>query len=235
MKKILLILISAPALLAGCRKDHHQPGGSYKPDISASDFSSSTVITNTYFPAPVGKKYIYEGETPDGSERVEEIRLTETKVIMGITCIVVNFKEYVDDELKEETRDWYAQDNDGNVWYFGEAVDNYEDGVLVDHDGSWEAGVDGAQPGIIMPADPYVGKRYREEYYPGEAEDEAAIIAKGLDVTVPYGSFTNCIQTKNWTALEPGIIENKFYAPGIGMVKEVNLDDDTEIVLVEVE
>lgn len=235
MKKVLLISVSVLILLAGCKKDHRQPGGTYKPGISPSEFSSGTVITNKYFPAPPGKKYIYEGETPDGSERVVEQRLTETKVVMGITCIVVNFKAYLDEELIEEAWDWYAQDNNGNVWYFGEAVDNYDEGQLVDHDGAWQAGINGAQPGIIMPAHPYIGLQYREEYYPGVAEDEAAVIATGLHVEVPFGSFANCIQTKNWTALEPGVVESKFYAPGIGLVKEVNLDDNAEIVLVEVE
>jgi hypothetical protein len=235
MKKVLLLCISAFVLLTGCRKDHYKPGGAYKPDISPDEFSSGTVITNPYFPAPPGKKYTYEGETAEGSEKVVEQRLAETKVIMGISCIVVNFKAFVDDELIEEAWDWYAQDNDGNVWYFGEAVDNYEEGVLINHDGSWEAGIDGAQPGIIMPAHPYVGLQYREEYYPGEAEDEAAVIATGLNVTIPFGSFDNCIQTKNWTDLEPGIVEFKFYAPGVGLVKELNQQENEEIVLVEIE
>ena len=128
----------------------------------------------------------------------------------------------VDGELVEEAWDWYAQKNDGAVWYFGEAVENYEEGVLINHDGAWEAGVDGALPGIIMLATPQNGVKYREEFYEGEAEDEAQIIHTGRAVSIDFGTFENCIVTRNWTKLEPGIIEQKIYAPGIGLVREIN-------------
>jgi hypothetical protein len=230
------ILLAATALLLlplSCKKDKTRLiDPSYKPDVSIAKFTNSTAITNAYFPAAAGKKYIYEGQTEDGLERIEETRLASTKTILGITCIIVNFKAYLDGTLIEEAWDWYAQDNEGTVWYFGEAVDNYNtDGSLKDHGGSWEAGVDGAQPGVIMPANPKTGMRYREEYYFNHAEDEAEIVATGQTVAIPLGTFTNCIKTKNWTALEPDANENKFYAPGIGLVKEENVTDKTEIVL----
>lgn len=165
-------------------------------------------------------------------EHIEEQRLTTTKTILGITCIVVNFKAYLDGKLIEEAWDWYAQDNEGTVWYFGEAVDNYNDnGTLKDHAGSWEAGIDGAQPGIIMPANPQTGFKYREEYYFNHAEDEAEIIGTGLTETIPLGTYNNCIKTKNWTALEPDQLEQKIYAPGIGLIKEINVKEKFEIVL----
>lgn len=233
MKSLLLLVTASIFLFQGCKKDKTRIIDSkYKPDISIAKFTNSTNFTNPYFPYTAGKKYIYEGQTLDGLERVEEQRLTTTKTILGITCIIVNFKAYLNGTLIEEALDWYAQDNDGNVWYFGEAVDNYNpNGSLKDHAGSWEAGVDGAQPGTIMPANPQTGMAYREEYYFNHAEDRAEILATGQTVTIPLGIYTNCIKTKNWTELEPDQNENKFYAPGIGLVKEVNITDNTEIVL----
>ena len=237
MKHSLLLTATWLLLLLSCKKDKTRLiDSSYKPDISISKFTNSTVITNPYFPVPAGKKYIYEGETEDGLERIEEQRLPNTKTILGITCVIVNFKAYMDRTLIDEAWDWYAQDNEGNVWYFGEAVDNYNtDGSLKDHAGSWEAGVDGAQPGTIMPANPQTGMKYREEYYFNHAEDLAEIAATGQTVTIPLGTYTNCIKTKNWTELEPDAIENKYYAPGIGLVKEENVTDNTEIVLIAIQ
>ena len=222
-----------------CKKNgpDRQPDTSYNPTISKANFSNSTNLTNSYFPYAAGKKYVYEGQTPDGLERIEEQRLATTKTIMGITCVIVNFKEWIDGKLVEETWDWYAQDNDGTVWYFGEAVDNYNSqGTIKNHEGSWEAGVDDAKPGIIMPANPSVGMKYREEYYFNHAEDEAEIIGTSLTVSIPFGTFNNCIQTRNFTMLEPDQIENKFYAPGIGLVKEINLtDNNAEIRLIAIQ
>jgi hypothetical protein len=233
MKHLLLLLTVSIFLMPTCKKEKTRIiDSAHKPDVNISKFINSTNITNPYFPVAVGKKYIYEGQTQDGLERIEEQRLTDTKTILGITCIIVNFKAWLNGTLIEEAWDWYAQDNDGNVWYFGEAVDNYNtNGSLKDHGGSWEAGVDGAQPGTIMPANPQTGFAYREEYYFNHAEDRAEITGTGLTVTNSLGTYTNCIKTKNWTELEPDLNENKFYAPGIGLVKEENVTDKTEIVL----
>src|SRR3989337_2037470 len=187
MKHAILLTATLVLLLMSCKKDKtHLIDPGYKPDVGITKFTNSTNITNPYFPATPGKKYIYEGQSEDGLELIEEQRLTTTKTILGITCIVVNVKEYLDGTLIEETWDWYAQDNDGNVWYFGEAVDNYNtNGSLQDHAGSWEAGVDGAQPGTIMPANPQTGMTYREEYYFNHAEDQAEITATGQTVAIP--------------------------------------------------
>jgi hypothetical protein len=207
----------------------------YDPQIDPANFTNSTTVTNQYYPVSPGKKFIYEGESDEGLERVEEMRLATTKTILGIECVRVNFKAFIDEELVEETEDWYAQANDGSLWYFGEAVDNYENGVLVDHDGSWEAGVDGALPGIIMLADPHRGEKYREEFYEDNAEDEAQIIQTNREITIDLGTFSDCIVTRNWTKLEPGILEKKIYAPGVGLIREINLKERFHIDLVAIE
>ena len=237
MKSISFILSICLLTFVACKKENIRViDSSYKPDVSPSKFTSSTNLTNTYFQYAPGKKYILEGQTADGLERTEEQRLSTTKTILGITCIEVEFKGYLNGILIEKAIDWYAQDNGGNVWYFGEAVDNYNsNGTLKDHNGSWEAGVDGAQPGTIMPANPQAGMAYREEYYFNHAEDRAEITATGLTVIIPFGTFTTCIKTRNWTELEPSLNENKFYAPGIGLVKEIDVKDNAEIRLISIQ
>jgi hypothetical protein len=126
----------------------------------------------------------------------------------------------VDGESAEDTRDWYVQDGEGNVWYLGEEVKNIENGRLSDTEGSWEAGVDGALPGIVMWADPQPGEPYRQEYYPGEAEDMAQVLEGGLQLSTEAGSFSGALLTKEWTPLEPGVTEQKYYAPGVGLIRE---------------
>ncbi len=133
----------------------------------------------------------------------------------------MNAREYVDGELIEDTDDWYAQDKEGNMWYFGEDSREIEDGEVVSTAGSWEAGVDGALPGLIMLANPIPGIWYRQEYYAGEAEDVGQVLSLYESVNVSYGSFTNCLQVAEWNLLEPGIVEHKFYATGVGLLKAV--------------
>ena len=132
---------------------------------------------------------------------------SDTKKVMGVECVVVEDKEWEDGNLIERTYDWFAQDNKGTVWYFGENTKEYENGKVVSTKGSWEAGVDGAKPGIIMQADPKVEKSYRQEYYPGEAMDMARVLSLNASVTVPYGSFDHVLETKEWTPLQPGFSE----------------------------
>jgi len=142
---------------------------------------------------------------------------------MGVTCIVVHNRASLDGELIEETYDWYAQDREGNVWYFGEYSTQFEGGVPISVGGSWEAGVDGALPGIIMLAHPRVGDSYRQEYYAGEAEDMAEVVSLNESVAGPTGSYDQVLMTRDWTPLEPGIAENKYYAPGVGLIREVTV------------
>jgi hypothetical protein len=188
----------------------------YNPQIDPADFVS--VIDNPYFPLTPGTTFTYEAETEDGRETDVVTVTHDTKEILGVTCTVVRNTATLDDVIEEDTFDWYAQDKEGNVWYFGEFTTQFENGVPVGHEGSWEAGVDGAQPGIIMPADPQSGDSYRQEFLAGVAEDMAKVLRLNASVSVPYGDFENCLETKEWSPLEPGVIEHKFYARGIGLV-----------------
>jgi hypothetical protein len=129
--------------------------------------------------------------------------------------------------LRRPGRSWYAQDRDGNVWSFGEDTKELEGGKVVKTEGSWEAGKDGALPGIIMEADPQVGDRYRQEYYEGEAEDMAEVLSVDERTTVPHGSFEGVLETKDWTPLEPGIVEHKHYARGVGTIHKEKVEGET--------
>jgi hypothetical protein len=233
----LFVIVLITSAISSCKKDEiREEDTSYNPVIKPTDFTKSTQLTNPYFRFDVGKKYIYEGQTGDGLERIVVKRRAITKEILGITCIVVNDSVTLNGILIENTNDWYAQDNLGNVWYFGEDVNNYNsNGTFKDKNGSWEAGVDGAKPGIVMPANPQKGLAYRQEYYFNEAEDEAEIVETGLTVTTAFGTFNNVIKTRDFTALEPDLNENKFYAPNIGLIKEVNITDKEEIFLIKIE
>ena len=239
MKRIAILALNigfALTFAVGCGEDSpvidvgDEP---YDPVINPADFVAQ--IDNQYLPLTPGTTFVYEGETEDGKERIEVSVTHETKEILGVTCIVVRDRVWVDGELAEDTLDWFAQDKDGNVWYFGEDSKEYEDGKVVSTEGSWEAGVDGAKPGIIMKANPQVGDAYRQEYYEDEAEDMAEVLSLNESVSVAYGSFENCLKTQEWTPLEPDIVENKYYAPGVGVILELAVEGESERVeLVEV-
>jgi hypothetical protein len=188
----------------------------YRPQIVPSEFLQGKV-DNSYFPLVPGTVLKYAEES--GGETTEnEITVThDTKEIMGVKCVVVHDTVTEKGRLKEDTYDWYAQDKQGTVWYFGEATREFKAGGAVSTKGSWEAGVTG-QPGIIMPGDPKPGKPYRQEYSPKNAEDMGQIIAVGETVRVPAGTFSDCLKTKDWSLLERGS-ENKWYARGVGVVK----------------
>ncbi len=205
----------------------------YNPSISPGDFAA--VVDNSYFPLAPGARYIYEGQTGDGLERTEVEVLAETREVMGIAATVVRDTVFLDGQMIEDTYDWYAEDLQGNVWYLGEEVSNYENGELANHSGSWEAGVDGALPGIIMFADPaaHLGEAYRQEYYSGFAEDMAEVLSVSASASVPFGSFTDVVQTRDYTPLEPGVEEHKYYARGIGLIREVDPSTGEEAVLIE--
>jgi hypothetical protein len=192
-----------------------------------------TTIDNPYFPLTPGTTMIFEGTSEGAAMRVETTVTNETKVILGVECVVVRDAGYEDGGLTEDTLDWYAQDTDGNVWYFGEATKTIEYGKAVDTRGSWEAGVDGAKPGIIMWADPKVGEPYAQEYAPGVAEDMAQVVRTGETVTVRYGTFSDVVVIKEWDPLEPGPVEEKSYALGIGVILEDTIkggDERTELI-----
>ena len=192
--------------------------GPYDWAVDAADFVAN--VDNPYFPLVPGTVLVYEGRS-DGEREVVTIRVTDqTKEILGVVCTVVRDTVEVAGEVHEDTFDWYAQDVDGNVWYMGEDTKEYEEGKVVSTEGSWEAGVDGALPGIIMPAAPEVGLAYTQEHYAGEAEDKGRVVSLGEHVEVPYGSFDDVVVTEDWTPLEPRILEHKYYAAGVGVVFE---------------
>ncbi len=178
------------------------------------------IINNPYFSLVPGTTFIYEGQTPDELDRDVVSVTHDTKEIVGVTCTVVRDTETVGGVLQEDTVDWYAQDKEGNVWYFGEFATQYAaDGTtVIGHEGSWEAGVNGAKPGIVMLADPQPGESYRQEFLAGVAEDMAKVLRLNARVSVPYGDFEDGLETKEWSPLEPGAIEHKFYARGVGLV-----------------
>ncbi|RMF90668.1 MAG: hypothetical protein D6736_06430 [Nitrospinota bacterium] len=203
--------------------------GPYHPVINPADFVET--IDNPFFPLTPGTTFIYEGA---GEEHTEVFVTHETKEILGVTCIVVRDTVMVAGEIIEDTFDYYAQDREGNVWYFGELSQEFEDGELVSLAGSWKAGEDGAKPGIIMEADPQVGDVYRQEFALGEAEDLAEVLNLDASVIVPFGAFDHTLQTEDFSPLEPGVREQKFYAPGVGLVLEENPDTGERVELVDI-
>jgi len=204
----------------------------YDPEIVPGDFVAG--IDNPFLPFVPGTTWTYEGATDEGTETVVVEATTATRVILGVTCTEVRDRGYLNGVLTEDTRDWYAQDQLGNVWYFGELSYEIEAGVVVSISGSWEAGVDGAKPGLAMPASGAVGKTYRQEFLIGEAEDMGQFLSLGAAVTVPYGSFTGCRQTRDFTPISPDANEHKFYAAGVGLVLEADPDSGSRVELINV-
>jgi hypothetical protein len=191
----------------------------YAPVIDPADFS--TTIDNKYLGYLPGTMARYVQSSGDV---VETDVMSETKVVMGVTCRVVHdFLKSKTGELLEDTYDYYAQDKAGNVWYFGEDTKAFV-GSQVSTAGAWLAGVACARPGIVMKASPQVGDKYRQEYLEGEAEDEAEVVALDEKITVPYGTLAGCIKTKELSRLAPGDLENKYYCPGVfGPVRSVDV------------
>jgi hypothetical protein len=215
MRQITLwsaIIGSVLVLVAGCSSysSSQQEQKAYSPHIDPAEFT--TTIDNEFFPMKPGTIFVYEG----GAELDQMTVTHQTKNVMGVECVVVDARAWEDGQLIEQTYDWFAQDQKGSVWYFGEDTKEYENGKVVSTKGSWEAGVDGAKPGIIMQADPKVGESYYQEYYPGEAMDMARVLSFDASVRVPYGSFDNVLETKEWTPLQPGFYEKKYYVRGVG-------------------
>ena len=190
----------------------------YEPTIDPAAFTAT--VDNPYFPLPPGARWVMEGSGESEGEVTTTMVTDETKTVVGVVCTVVRDEVTADGELQELTFDWYAQDADGNVWYFGEDTAEYKDGEVSSREGSWEAGVDGAQPGIIMPAGPVADLTYRQEFYAGQAEDQATVVDLGATADTPAGSYTDVLVTEDWTPLEPDIAERKYYAPGVGLVLE---------------
>ena len=203
----------------------------YNPKINPSEFSSN--IDNKYFSLTTGKKLVYEADTEDGKERIEILIPGWTKEVMRVETLVFWDRVYLNGELIEDTRDYVAQDKEGNVWYFGENVDNYVDGILTDHHGAWIGGVDGALPGIWMRANPKVGDKYRQEYYKGEAEDMGRVDALMVRVTTPTGTFNDCIKIFEWTPLESATAY-KYHCSEIGWTA-LEEENNERVELIEID
>jgi hypothetical protein len=206
------------------------PQGSEPVNIDPAEFT--TDIDNPYWPMKPGSRWVYR-EVHSEDLTVEKVVVTVTsetkKIANGVTARVVRDVVSENGVPTEVTDDWYAQDSAGNVWYMGEATTEYVDGKPKTTAGSFEAGVDGAQPGIIMPADPKPGLTYREEYYEGEAEDAARIVSLGEQAEPPAGHFPNALMTRNINPLEPKVLEFKFYAKGVGPVSTVGVSGGSKL------
>jgi hypothetical protein len=201
-------------------------GGDYSVDLDPATFVK--VIDNPLFALTPGDSWSDESTGTHEVERIEVVVLDETRIVMGIQATVVRDTVTVDDEVIEDTYDWYAQDEAGNVWYLGEDTKEYEAGAVVSTAGSWEAGVDGALPGIVMGADPEVGDAYRQEFYEGEAEDLAEVVRVGVSEDVAFGSFDDVTVIKEWNPLMPDVVEEKYYAAGVGLILEVGVKGGSE-------
>jgi hypothetical protein len=210
----LLALAAAVGLVAAV-------GGVARSGASPDQAGFVDEIDNPYFPLEPGTTFVYRG-VREGERTRDVVTVTHrTIVIQGVTCTVVHDDLYVAGKLRETTDDYYAQDGEGNVRYFGEDTKELdEQGNVVSTEGTWQAGVQGARSGIIMLADPRVGQSYREEFFKGHAEDRAKVLSLSASVSVPYGTFHDALKTKNTTPLDPGVVENKDYAKGVGPVHE---------------
>lgn len=229
-----LVVVMAAAAACGGSSKSSGPG----PTASRPTVTSPTTLApsqyradvdNPWFPLEPGSVRIYTG-TSDGKPVREVFTVTrETKRIAGVDTRVVSDKVYVDGHLEESTLDYYTQDEAGNVWYFGEDTQTLdEQGNVTGTEGTWQAGVDGAEPGIFMAAEPAVGQVFRQEYLEGEAEDHFKVLSLSVQVSVPYGTFRDAMQTEEWTPVEPDLLEHKFYVKGIGQVREVSVRGGSE-------
>ena len=221
-RPFLLALLAAALLV--------QPVGGARPA------SFTPNVTNPWFPLRPGTVYVYHG-VKDGKPTRDVVTVTRrTVVVAGVRCTVVSDLLYTGGRLSERTRDWYAQDADGNVWYFGEDTAELDrQGRVVTREGSWRAGRDGARAGIFMPSAPRRGQTGRQEFYRGRAEDHFRVVALRATVNVPYTSSRAALLTEEWTPLEPGVRDRKVYVRGVGLVQEQTVkggDERAELVAV---
>src|SRR5437868_9821316 len=204
----------------------------YDPVIDPSNFVRH--VTNPFFPLPPGQTFVYEGHTKDGFLHNDFIVTHMTKVILGVSCTQVHDVVYLDGVLAEDTLDWYAQDSEGKVWYFGESTAEFENGRPVTVAGSFTAGVNNDKPGIIMEAHSIPGDFYRQEFALATAEDNALVVSLDTTVKVPAGVFQHCLKTEETTPLEPDALEHKYYAAGVGNVLTVDVRSGEKIKLVKI-
>ena len=241
--RVIALALVAGALAAGCSDDPTTPAAS---SLSLAKKSAAAEVpsfpgadafvdevTNPYLSFEKGKIFTYEGETDEGIETTVDEVTNLKKTVMGIDVTVVHDQVFLNGELIEDTFDWYAQDEDGNVWYFGEDTKEIENGEVVSTHGSWEAGING-EPGIVMLAEPFRGATYSQEDAPDIAEDMGKVKNLDADVEIGFGSFDGALQILEWTPLEPGVREYKYYVAGVGLVLEVGKGGE-KLELIEIE
>jgi major membrane immunogen (membrane-anchored lipoprotein) len=230
----------AALLIVGCGgSDPGRPASERTPDTRSAQLPQggeavkldpaefTTEIDHPYWPMRPRSRWIYREQSENGGTLRGEVTVTDKiKEVAGVKARVIHDVVTKDGRLVEVTDDWYAQDKTGNLWYLGEDTTEYQNGRPHSSGGSWEAGVDGAQAGIMLPADPRVGMTYRQEYYAGEAEDAARVLSLGEQAEVPAGHFTGALLTKDYTPLEPKMLEYKLYAKGVGPVMTVGVSGD---------
>ncbi len=214
--KVWLAVLAALGSLAGTVTPRPDPRAVPIPAFDPASFR--TPADNPYFPLRPGTLLVYRDRA--GIEVDSMLVTRETRDILGVRAVVVRDRAYRGGALVEATIDWYAWDHEGNVWYLGEDTKEYKNGRVVSTAGSWEAGRGGARAGILVPARPKIGAAYRQEYRAGVAEDMARALRLDAKVVVPYGTFDLCLETEDWSPLEPGVLERKFYARGVGCVLE---------------
>ena len=191
-----------------------------------SNFHNPLKIDNKYLPLNPGTTMIYNGTSDGDTTRDIFVITNDTKEIAGITTRVIHDDGYVKSDHEETTNDWFAQDDIGNVWYMGEFTTDLSN--KGSHEGSWEAGVKGAKAGIVMEAEPKVGNTYNQEFAKGSAEDKGTILSLNEKLCVPYGCFSNVLKTKDFSPLEPDIVENKYYAQNIGEIKAISVKGESD-------
>jgi len=230
-----------PALVVGtfmaaCGSTATQPGSTGSTDSAGSAGSIgvepaqlSPVIDNPYIAFAQVRRAVYEGTEGGTAIRVEHTVRDTTSTVAGAEVTVVDVSEFEDGELVEQTEDYYAQDAAGVVYYMGERVNDYENGQVVGHSGQWLAGENGNPAGVFMPAQPAVGDEFEQERAPGIAEDRSKVLAEGITVTVPAGSFTDCIETEDVDPIG-GVTERKYYCASVGLVREAYGDGSLELV-----
>jgi hypothetical protein len=226
----LIVIGVAELVLAGCGSSGSS--STSNPPGNAPVFANSTAITNPYFPLAGLNQGILEGTEDGESVRVELTRKPGTKsfTVNGqtVTALILEEREFTDGELVEVSLNYFGQASDGTVYYFGEDVDDYEDGQIVGHDGAWLFGVHTQQLGVIMPGNPKIGDTFKPESVPGITEEDAEVVSLSETVTVPAGTFTNCLKVKE---THDGQIEYKYYAPGVGLVREADEGDQPKLSL----
>ena len=229
-RALALTLVLAVAACGGDETEETRapplPQGSEHVELDPAEFVAE--IDHPYWPMSPGSRWVYE----EDGQRVEVTVLSKKKTIAGIDAAVVHDVVTEDGSVIEDTYDWYAQDRSGNLWYLGEDTTEFQDGKPVSKEGSWEAGVDGAEAGVILPAHPRVGMRYRQEHYAGEAEDRGRVLSLDERAEVPFGSYERVLMTKDTTPLEPRVLEHKFYARGVGPVLVIDVVGGGREVLV---